>query len=54
MVKVEEFNGKPVLVLNPEDKYPFKFGKSKAKLILDNMNEIRRFYDDRLEEKDLE
>lgn len=45
MIEKTEFKGKPVLILkrNAEDKYPFSFGLSKAQLILDNIEEIKKF-----------
>lgn len=39
----EEYNGHPILVLNPGDRYPFKFGVSKATLITQHINTIKRF-----------
>lgn len=41
--KVETYKGKPVLVLNPEAKFPFTFGLAKAKLILDNLEAVQAF-----------
>jgi len=43
-----EFKGKPVLVIrrDADDKYPFSFGMTKAKLILENLEEIKRFVED--------
>ncbi len=43
-----EFKGKPVLVIkrDAEDKYPFSFGLTKAKLILENIEEIKRFVEE--------
>jgi hypothetical protein len=40
-----EFKGNPMLVLTqgPEDKFPFQFGLKKAKLILENLDEIKKF-----------
>lgn len=40
-----EYKGKPLLIIkrSGEDKYPFSFGLSKAKLILDNIEEIKKF-----------
>ena len=40
-----EYSGKPILILrrSEEDKYPFSFGLSKAKLILENIEEIKNF-----------
>jgi hypothetical protein len=48
MVERSEFKGKPVLIIKRDenDKYPFSFGMTKAKLILDNLDEIRRFVED--------
>ena len=45
IVERSEFKGKPMLVLkrDAEDKYPFSFGMSKAKLILENIEEIKKF-----------
>jgi len=52
MVERSEFKGKPVLILRraEEDKYPFSFGMSKAKLILENLEEIKRFVEDNSKE----
>lgn len=43
-----EYKGKPLLILkrSEEDKYPFSFGVSKAKLILDNIEEIKKFVEE--------
>ncbi len=40
-----EFKGNPMLVLSqgPDDKFPFQFGFKKAKLILENLEEIKKF-----------
>ena len=48
MVERSEFKGKPVLILKRDenDKYPFTFGMSKAKLILENLEEIKRFVEE--------
>jgi hypothetical protein len=45
IIERSEFKGKPVLVLkrNEEDPYPFSFGISKAKLIVENIEEIKKF-----------
>ena len=47
-----EFKGKPVLVIkrDADDKYPFSFGMSKARLILENLEEIKKFVDDNSKE----
>ena len=48
MIEKGEFKGKPVIILrrNEEDKYPFTFGMTKAKLILDNIEEIKKFVEE--------
>lgn len=48
MVERSEFKGKPVLIIrrSEDDKYPFTFGMSKAKMILENLEEIKRFVED--------
>ena len=44
-VERSEYNGKPILVLrrSEEDKFPFSFGLAKAKLILENLEDIKKF-----------
>ncbi len=48
MIEKGDFRGKPVLILkrNEEDRYPFSFGVSKAKLILDHIEEIKKFVEE--------
>jgi hypothetical protein len=48
MIERTEFKGKPVLVIkrDEEDRYPFSFGVSKAKLILENIEEIKKFVEE--------
>lgn len=48
MVERSEFKGKPVLVLKRDenDKFPFSFGVSKARLILENLDEIKKFVEE--------
>jgi hypothetical protein len=43
-----EYKGKPILILkrSEDDKYPFSFGLSKARLILDNLEEIKKFVEE--------
>lgn len=45
MVERSDYNGKPILVLrrSEEDKFPFSFGIAKAKLIMENYEEIKKF-----------
>ncbi len=48
MFTIGEFKGNVVLTLkrNEDDKYPFTFGLSKAKLILDHYEDIKKFYEE--------
>ena len=48
MVERTEFRGKPVLILKRDenDRFPFSFGLSKARLIVENFNEIRKFVEE--------
>lgn len=45
MVEESEFKGNPMIVLknSEDDQYPFQFGVKKAKLVLENIEEIRKF-----------
>ena len=43
MAEIQEFKGNKVLCLNPESKFPFSFGVAKAKIILENLDVIRKF-----------
>ncbi|HPL82760.1 MAG TPA: hypothetical protein PLJ15_00625 [Candidatus Omnitrophota bacterium] len=45
MVERSEFKGKPVLVIKrtEDDQFPFSFGITKAKMILENIEEIKKF-----------
>ena len=45
MVERSEFKGKPVLIIRRDenDKYPFSFGMTTARLILENIDEIKKF-----------
>ena len=45
MVEYGEFKGNKIITLkrNDADKYPFSFGKSKAKLIVENFEAIKKF-----------
>jgi hypothetical protein len=45
MVDHGDYNGKPILILrrSEEDKFPFSFGLAKARLILENIEEIKKF-----------
>ena len=54
MIERSEYKGKPVLIMKRDenDKYPFAFGLNKARLILDNIEEIKKFVAENYEEKD--
>jgi len=45
MYEEAEYKGNKILVLKrtEDDKYPFIFGVSKAKLIIEHMEDIKRF-----------
>ena len=51
MPEIQEFKGNKVLNLNPESKFTFSFGLAKAKLIMENLDVIRKFVE--TEGKDL-
>ncbi|MBN1996768.1 hypothetical protein JW935_04390 [candidate division KSB1 bacterium] len=44
--QISEYKGRPVITLNPGDRYPFTFGVSKAKLLLENLEHIKKFVED--------
>ena len=48
VVERSEYQGKPIIVLkrNENDRYPFSFGQSKAKLIIEYLDEIKKFIAD--------
>lgn len=52
MIERSEFKGKPVLIIKRDenDKYPFAFGLTKAKLILENLEEIKRFVEENVKD----
>lgn len=54
MVERSEYKGKPVLIIKRDenDKYPFVFGLSKARLIMDNLEEIKKFIAENLVENE--
>jgi hypothetical protein len=45
IVERSEYKGKPILVLkrSEDEKFPFSFGLAKAKMILESLEEIRKF-----------
>lgn len=48
VVERSEYKGNPMLVIkrNEEDKYPFSFGLTKAQMILENIEEIKKFVEE--------
>lgn len=48
MIERGEYKGKPLLIIrrSEDDKYPFSFGVSKAKLIVENIEEIKKFVEE--------
>ena len=45
IVSESEYKGNPMIVLknSEEDKFPFQFGVKKAKLVLENIEGIKKF-----------
>ncbi|OGQ55568.1 MAG: hypothetical protein A3I75_06300 [Deltaproteobacteria bacterium RIFCSPLOWO2_02_FULL_50_16] len=45
IVEESEYKGNPVIVLknNEDDRYPFTFGLKKAKLVLEHIEDIKKF-----------
>ena len=45
IVSESEYKGNPMIVIknSEEDKFPFQFGLKKAKLIIENFEEIKKF-----------
>lgn len=42
---LSEYNGKPMLCLNPESKWSFQFGLGKARMIVEHIDAIAAFVD---------
>lgn len=45
MPDISEYKGNKLLCLNPDDKFKFSFGVSKAKMILEHLHAIKIFVD---------
>lgn len=43
MPELQEFKGNALICLNPGEKFPFSFGLGKAKMILANIEAIKKF-----------
>jgi len=44
-VSESEYKGNPMIVIKstPDDKFPFQFGVKKARLVVENIEEIKKF-----------
>jgi len=53
MHEITEFKGRPIIVLKrqEDDKYPFSFGLGKAKLMVENLEAIKKFIEENDKEK---
>ena len=40
---VDEYKGNKILILNPGSKFPFSFGVTKAKLVIEHFEAIKSF-----------
>ena len=45
LIEYGEYKGNKLIIIKrtEEDKYPFSFGKAKARLIVENFEEIKKF-----------
>ena len=45
IVEESEYKGNPMIVLKvtPDDRFPFQFGLKKAKLVLEHIEDIKKF-----------
>jgi hypothetical protein len=41
--KVGQYKGHPMIILNPDDRFPFQFGLNKARMVLQHIDAIRSF-----------
>jgi hypothetical protein len=48
VVEKSEYKGKPIIVIKRDenDKFPFSFGVAKARLIMENLDEIKKFIEE--------
>ncbi|MFH0870064.1 MAG: hypothetical protein V1866_03330 [archaeon] len=48
MIDYGEYKGNKMIILkrNDDDKFPFQFGKTKAKMIVENYEAIKKFADE--------
>lgn len=54
MPEITEYKGNKLICLNPGAKFTFSFGLGKAKLILENIEAIKKFVDTNGENCDIE
>ena len=54
VVEFDEYKGNKMIVLKKgeDDTYPFKFGKNKAKLIIEHLDAIKAFAQEEEEEEE--
>jgi len=54
VVSETEYQGRPIIVLknSEEDKYPFQFGLKKARLILEHIEDIKKFVEKNIEDEE--
>ncbi len=52
-IEFDEYNGNPVIVLKKDenDLYPFRFGLRKAELIIEHMDQIKKFVEENQKNK---
>ncbi|HEY5534779.1 MAG TPA: hypothetical protein VIL99_07590 [Ignavibacteria bacterium] len=43
MAEIQEYKGNKLLCLNPGERFLFSFGLNKAKMVLDNLEVIKKF-----------
>lgn len=43
MPEISEYNGNKIIILNPGARFTFSFGLGKAKMILENLDSIKKF-----------
>jgi CO dehydrogenase nickel-insertion accessory protein CooC1 len=48
VIEKSEYKGKPIIVIKRDenDKFPFSFGVAKARLIMENLEEIKKFIEE--------
>ena len=54
MAEIQEYKGNKLLCLNPGERYLFSFGLNKAKMILENIDTIKKFVESEGKSIDME